>query len=204
MISSLRGKLLQKGRNEIVIEAGGVGYQVFISSSASASLPGVGDDCMLLTHLDVKENSLQLYGFSDSREREIFRMLISVSGIGPKLAHSFVANLRFEEIVSAINSGGKGFPVRIPGIGQKKLELISMSLRDKIFKLGIDSGYSDALKGGVTEPDLSRLEALNALINLGYQRSDAEKIIREVLKETGTPSVSTEELIRRSLEYISK
>lgn len=204
MIASLRGKLIHKGKNEAVIEAAGVGYHVYLSGSASQALEKTGEEYQVFTYLDVKENSLQLYGFSDLREREIFRLLISVSGIGPKIAHSFVAGLSFEEIIGVINTGGKGIPVRIPGIGQKKLELISMSLKDKIMKIGADQDRLGGAALASTEIDSSRLEALNALMNLGYQRSDAEKIIREVLKLSDTPKISTEELIRRSLEFISK
>jgi Holliday junction DNA helicase RuvA len=204
MIASLRGKLAYKGKNDAVIEAAGVGYHIFLSGSASKLLANIGEEYYVLTHLDVKENSLQLYGFSDLREREIFRMLMSVSGIGPKLAHAFIANLSFEEIIGVISSGAKGFPIKIPGLGQKKLELISMSLKDKIFKIGHDDEHPGVLKGTAYESESSRLEALNALINLGYQRSDAEKIIREVLKSSESTNITTEELIRKSLEFISK
>jgi len=187
-----------------VIEASGVGYHVFLSRTASELLSNIGEEYQVLTYLDVKENSLQLYGFSDLREKEIYRLLISVSGIGPKIAHSFLANLTFEEIIGTINSGGRGFPVKIPGLGLKKLELISMTLKDKIFKIGFDSENASGIQAGVVDSDTSRFEALSALLNLGYQRSEAEKIIREVLKSEENTKISTEELIRKSLEFISK
>ena len=204
MIASLRGKLISKGRNEAVIEVLGVGYYVFLSRTASELLSAIGEEYQVLTYLDVKENSLQLYGFSDLREKEIYRLLISVSGIGPKIAHSFLSNLTFEEIIGAINSGGRGFPVKIPGLGQKKLELISMTLKDKIFKIGFENEIVSGLQAGVVNSENSRFEALSALLNLGYQRSEAEKIIREVLKSENNTMISTEELIRKSLEFISK
>ncbi len=204
MIASIRGKLISKGKNEAVIEASGVGYHVYLSRTAAELLLNIGEEYQVLTYLDVKENSLQLYGFSDLREKEIYRLLISVSGIGPKIAHSFLANLTFEEIIGAINSSGRGFPVKIPGLGQKKLELISMTLKDKIFKIGFDSKNASGIQTGVVDSDTSRFEALSALLNLGYQRSEAEKIIREVLKSEENTKVSTEELIRKSLEFISK
>ncbi|MBK6504218.1 MAG: Holliday junction branch migration protein RuvA [Ignavibacteria bacterium] len=204
MIASIRGKLIFKGKNDAVLEAAGVGYHVFLSRTAAELLANIGEEYHLLTYLDVKENSLQLFGFSDSREKEIYRLLISVSGIGPKIAHSFLANFTFEEIIGAISSGGRGFPVKIPGLGQKKLELISMSLKDKIFKIGYDGDLTTPLQAGVFETDTSRLEALSALMNLGYQRTEAEKIIREVLKSSESAKISTEELIRKSLEFISK
>lgn len=204
MIASIRGTLTHKQKSEAVIEAGGVGYHVYLSLTASQLLTETGKEYSILTYLDVKENSMQLFGFTDMREREIFRLLISVSGIGPKLAHAFLSSLSFDEIVGAIAGGGKGFPVRVPGLGQKKLELISMSLKDKIFRIGLDDDTGETPKGFPAEADMTRLEALNALINLGYQRTDAEKIIREALKSAGGGSISTEELIRKSLEFISK
>ena len=204
MIASIRGTLTHKQKSEAVIEAGGVGYHVYLSLTASQLLTETGKEYSILTYLDVKENSMQLFGFTDMREREIFRLLISVSGIGPKLAHAFLSSLSFDEIVGAIAGGGKGFPVRVPGLGQKKLELISMSLKDKIFRIGLDEITGETPKGFPAEADMTRLEALNALINLGYQRTDAEKIIREALKSAGGGSISTEELIRKSLEFISK
>jgi Holliday junction DNA helicase RuvA len=204
MIASIRGKLIFKGKNEAVLEAAGVGYHVFLSRTATELLANIGEEYHLMTYLDVKENSLQLFGFSDLREKEIYRLLISVSGIGPKIAHAFLANLTFEEIIGAISSGGRGFPIKIPGLGQKKLELISMSLKDKIFKIGFEGDAASSLHTSAIETDTSRLEALSALMNLGYQRSDAEKIIREVLKSSESTKISTEELIRKSLEFISK
>lgn len=204
MIASVRGKLIFKGKNEAVLEAGGVGYHLFISKTASEMLQAAGTEYSVVTHLDVKENSLQLYGFSDNREREIFRMLISVSGIGPKIAHSFLSANTFEEIIRVINSGGRGFASKVPGLGQKKLELISMSLKDKIFKLSGETGDLAGSGAGPGDSDSSRLEALNALMNLGYQRPEAERLIREVLKTSGDGSLTTEDLLRKSLELISK
>ncbi|MBS1517397.1 MAG: Holliday junction branch migration protein RuvA [Bacteroidetes bacterium] len=203
MISSLRGKLIFKKNHEVILESYGVGYQIFVSKKLSESLSSINDEYFIFTHLDVKENSMQLYGFCDEKEKEIFKMLLSVSGIGPKIAHTIVANLTFDEILSFISDKSYSSRIRIPGIGAKKLELISMSLKDKVFKIDKDTG-----KGAFDVPDeISgdniRYEALNALINLGYPRSDAEKLIREALKKDNTKINSTEELIRKALDVIS-
>lgn len=202
MISSLRGKLIYKNRNEVILDVNGVGYQVFISKKVSEKLSDLNSDYSIITYLDVKENSLVLFGFIDEKEREIFRMLLSVSGIGPKIAHTILSNLTFEEIISIISNKAYSSQIKIPGIGAKKLELISMTLKDKIYK--IEKGSDFAIEGDVSSPESTRFEAMTALINLGYQRNEAERIIREVLKKNESQKLSTEEIIRKSLEYISK
>lgn len=208
MISSLKGSVIYRNKNEVILDVNGVGYQIFISKKISeliVSKQGESDAVhRIITFLDVKENSLTLYGFIDEKEKEIFKLLISVNGIGPRMAHNILTHLSFEEVISIISDKSFAARIKIPGIGVKKLELISMTLKDKIFKL--DSDYltkeEDSAQGSA--PEFTRYEALNALMNLGYQRNEAEKIIREVLKQEGSSKLSTEEFIRKSLEYISK
>lgn len=205
MIASLKGKLIHKFKNEIILDVNGVGYQIFISKSLSENVKDLNSEYSMLTYLDVKENSLQLYGFSNVKEREMFKLLISVSGIGTKLAHTILSNLTFEELIGVLTNASYISSVKIPGIGAKKLEMISMSLKDKIYKIDADAELK--MKSGIPGEgsEFVRFEALNALMNLGYQRNDAEKIIREVLKmsESGV-NLKTEDIIRKSLEYISK
>lgn len=213
MISNLRGKVIHRKSNEIVLDVNGVGYQVFISKKLSDKISNMTSNSLtkieqpeisIITFLDVKENSLTLYGFSDEREKEIFKLLLSVSGIGPKMSHTILSHMSFEEIVSLISGGGRTF-FKIPGLGAKKLELISMSLKDKIYKIGSDIDVTAAGQEYAASGDTMRLEAINALMNLGYQRSEGEKIIREVLKQSDSiEQLTTEEIIRKSLEYISK
>lgn len=208
MISSLKGSVIYRSKNEVILDVNGVGYQIFISKKISeliVSKQGEPEAVhMIITYLDVKENSLTLYGFIDEKEKEIFKLLISVNGIGPRMAHNILTHLSFEEVISIISDKSFAASIKIPGIGVKKLELISMTLKDKIFKL--DSDYftreEDSAQGSA--PEFTRYEALSALMNLGYQRNEAEKIIREVLKQEGSSKLSTEEFIRKSLEYISK
>jgi len=208
MISSLKGSIIYRKKNEVILDVNGVGYQIFVSKKISELIVSRQDEPdavhTIITFLDVKENSLTLYGFIDEKEKEIFKLLISVNGIGPRMAHNILTHLSFEEVISIISDKSFAARIKIPGIGVKKLELISMTLKDKIFKL--DSDYftreEDTALGSA--PEFTRYEALNALMNLGYQRNEAEKIIREVLKQEGSSKLSTEEFIRKSLEYISK
>ncbi|MEO6694977.1 MAG: Holliday junction branch migration protein RuvA [Ignavibacteria bacterium] len=205
MISSLRGKLIYKKNSEIILDVSGVGYQILISKKLSEKITELNNEYSVVTYLDVKENSLQLFGFIDEKEREMYRLLISVSGIGPKIAHNILAHITFEEIISLISNQDYITQIKIPGIGIKKLELISMTLKDKIYKISIDPDMKkiDTLDTG--SGDFVRLEALNALMNLGYLRNEAEKIIREVIKSNDPNlKLTTEDIIRKSLEYISK
>ncbi|HMS66085.1 MAG TPA: Holliday junction ATP-dependent DNA helicase RuvA [Ignavibacteria bacterium] len=217
MISSLRGRIIHRKNNEIVLDVNGVGYQVFISKKVSDKIQNLpvtsladitqnkNPEITIITFLDVKENSLTLYGFIDEKEKEMYKLLISVNGIGPKMAHTILSNLSFEGIVSLISNKSFQSQIKIPGIGIKKLELISMTLKDKIYKIDKGIEISDTGEGENQTGDFIRLEALNALMNLGYLRNEGEKIIREVLKQNeNSGQLTTEDIIRKSLEYISK
>ncbi|MBK6538704.1 MAG: Holliday junction branch migration protein RuvA [Ignavibacteria bacterium] len=209
MISLLKGKLIHRNKNEIILDVNGVGYQIFISKKVSDFIndkpTDVSSELTIHTHLDVKENSLTLFGFIDEKEKEMFKLLISVNGIGPKIAHNILTHISFEEIVSLISGSGLSYQIKIPGLGQKKLELISMTLKDKVYKIDIDADYKKSRQASAGNNDYARLEALNALMNLGYMRNDGEKIIREVLKANEPETkLTTEDIIRKCLEYISK
>ena len=203
MIGLLRGKILSRKNSEIILDVNGVGYHLFVSKKAFDMCSDLESEYILYTYLDVKENSLSLFGFADEKEKEIFKLLITVNGIGTKLAHTILANASFEDIVTLI-MGNNRFAMKIPGLGAKKLELVTMTLKDKIFKLEHMEETEPMTTGEIaTEKENSRYEALSALLNLGYNRNDAEKIIREVLKESSNINLTTEELIRKSLEYIT-
>jgi Holliday junction DNA helicase RuvA len=202
MITSIKGKLVFKGVNDVVIEVSGIGYSVYVSKRVMENLPELNEEFYISTLLDVKENSLTLYGFHNEREREIFKLLVTVNGISAKSAHTILSHASFEDIIGLITSKDS-FAVKIPGIGSRKIEMISLALKDKIFKI-TETGGAGAqylpLSGGNEQ---ARLEALHALMNLGYSRNDGEKIIREVLKSGPGIEFTTEELIRKSLDFIS-
>ena len=205
MISYLRGILKHRFRNEIVLDVNGVGYSVFVSKRVLENITALNEEFSLITYLDVKENGLNLYGFFDEKEKEIFKLLISVSGISAKTANTILYYATFEEIIGLINNRTSFSAVKIPGIGPKKIEMISLALRDKIFKISDDAPPDSMMRiENLSSSEQSRFDALNALLNLGYQRNDAEKIIREVLKENQSITLTTEDIIKKSLNYISK
>jgi Holliday junction DNA helicase RuvA len=204
MISYLNGILKHRHRNEIVLDVNGVGYSVFVSKKVLENVPELNKEYSLITYLDVKENALNLYGFYDEKEKEIFKMLISVSGISAKTANTILYYATFEEIIGLISNKTSFSAIKIPGIGAKKIDMISLALKDKIFKISDDSlpDLNTRIEN-LTGNEQARFDALNALLNLGYQRSDAEKIIREVLKENQNVTLTTEDIIKKSLNYIS-
>jgi len=206
MIDILRGILKQQRKNKIIIDVNGIGFSVSVSKKVIDNICPLNQEIEIITYLDVKEDSLSLYGFSDEKEKEIFRLLISVSGISCKTAHNILSYAGFAEIIGLITNKQNLRMIKIPGIGAKKLDLISVALRDKILKISLDTETEKELKADsadITLKEQARLEAANALMTLGYVRADAEKLIREVIKNYEGPDLTTEELIKKSLELIS-
>jgi holliday junction DNA helicase RuvA len=176
MIAHLRGKLLAKHPNQAIVEAGGVGYDVVISVPTFSDLPAIGGEVALHIHAHVREDALALYGFLRSSEKALFEKLITVSGIGPKLAITILSGMAAEEMISAIRVNDIARLTRIPGIGKKTAERMVLELRDK---LALEKHGEIA-----AAPALSAAEedVLSALVNLGYQRAAAEKALASVSK----------------------
>jgi holliday junction DNA helicase RuvA len=196
MIAHLRGKLLAKHPNQAIVETGGVGYDVTISVPTFSDLPGVGGEVALHVHTHVREDIIALYGFLRSAEKKLFEKLITVSGIGPKLAITILSGMAADEMVGAIRGNDIARLTRIPGIGKKTAERMVLELRDK---LAVEKGGDIA-----AAPSLSPVEedVLSALINLGYQRAPAERVLATVAKngKTGT----FDGLFREALAILSK
>lgn len=197
MISSLRGIIAEKSPAEVLIDVGGVGYAVLIPLSTFDHLGEVGSTVTLFTHHYVREDGEQLYGFISRAERDLFRVLLSVNGIGPKIALGILSRLGVEEIIASITSGDAGVLQRIPGIGKKIAERMIIELRDRIGRERIHDGAIQ----DVDSIRLQRAEALNALIALGMTRTQAENALRNAVKslpENTQPSV--EVLVKTALK----
>jgi len=196
MIAHLRGKLIDKHPNQAVIEAGGVGYDVTITVPTFSELPQVGCEVALHIHTHVREDVLALYGFGRPEEKHLFEKLISVSGIGPKLAITILSGMPADDMVGAIRGNDVARLTKIPGIGKKTAERMILELRDKLPPQGADV-VSDM-------PTLSAVEedVLSALTNLGYQRAAAEKVVSVVAKTTKDGSF--DRLFREALSALSK
>ncbi len=198
MIASLTGILKYKSPTEILIDVHGVGYNVSIPLSTYEKLGEIGSSISLLTYFHVREDAMQLFGFFSDEERRLFKLLISVSGIGPKIAQSVLSGMNVEELKSYLISGNVIALTAIPGVGKKTAERLILELRDKIGKTIADA---EPLSTQGMESAAMRTEALQALTSLGYNLQIAEKSIRLVLKEAEGSNISLEELIKRALRH---
>jgi len=203
MIAHLRGVLLEKHPGQAVVECGGVGYDVTISVTTYSALPDVGTAVTLRIYTHVREDALALFGFLSAQEKGLFEKLISVSGIGPKLAITVLSGLAAGDLVSIIRSGDVNQLVRVPGIGKKTAERIVLELRDKLEGLMGDPGAQPGKTAPAGAPKLSPLEedVLSALVNLGCQRAAAEAAIRKAVAQ-GTSATGFDVLFRHALQLV--
>ena len=199
MIAFLRGNILSKSPTEIVLDVNGVGYGVHISLSTFSALDESESEVKLFTYLHVREDAMMLYGFATEREREIFKMLIGVSGIGPKMAQGILSGMNADEFRNAILSENISSLTSISGVGRKTAERLVMELRDKFGKMEITSPLAIS-----KQTSNVRGEVLLALTSLGFTRNDAEQVVRNVLKEANTDQLPLEEIIRRALRSTGK
>jgi holliday junction DNA helicase RuvA len=194
MIAHLRGRLIAKHPNQAVVETAGVGYDVTITIPTYSDLPSIGAEVALHIHTHVREDVIALYGFLRPAEKQLFEKLISVSGIGPKLAITVLSGMPTEEMVRAIRGNDLGRLTRVPGIGRKTAERLVLELRDKLEDFG----------AAPTIPAVTPVEedVLSALTNLGYQRAAAEKALAQAAKNGKRDSFDV--LFRDALAALSK
>jgi holliday junction DNA helicase RuvA len=196
MIAHLRGRLLAKRPNQAIIETCGVGYDVTVSVPTFLDLPGVGGEVELHVHTHVREDQIALYGFLGLAEKHLFEKLITVSGIGPKLAITILSGMAADEMVGAIRSNDVARLTRIPGIGKKTAERMVLELRDKLPVQGAEDMRVPPAMGEVEE------DVLSALMNLGYQRATAERALMAVTKNGKEAAFET--TFREALGVLSK
>jgi len=196
MIALLRGKVLHKSPTEIVVDVNGVGYAASISLSTFQALEHSSKEIQLFTHLYVREDTIQLFGFATEFEREMFRLLITVSGIGPKMAQTILSGMNTEELRNAIFSQNVTLLTTISGVGKKTAERLIVELRDKLGKVEVKESFVSipfAQTSVVTE-------SINALTSLGYNRIQAEQTVRTIVQQSNGGTLSVEEIIKRSLK----
>ena len=196
MIAHLRGVLLTKSPNRVVIECAGVGYDVAISVATFSALPAEGTQTKLHIYTRVAEDQLALFGFSEIAEKRIFEKLLTISGIGPKLAITVLSGIDSARLVTAIRGGDHASLVRIPGIGKKTAERVVLELKDKLDDLAT-TPIEAAPNFGVVGED-----ALSALMNLGYARPVAMKAIETAVQRSPDVKGSFEELFRAAMANI--
>jgi holliday junction DNA helicase RuvA len=206
MIAHLNGTLLAKHATTVIVDVGGVGYEVTIPLSTFYELEEVGANVQLRIYTYVREDSLQLYGFKTARERELFMRLISVSGIGPKLGITMLSGMNADEMIGSIRTNNLARLTSIPGVGKKTAERLVIELRDKIFALSspaLEEEFSAQTgASAIVTEDTMRDDALFALLNFGYQKAAAEKAIMSAMQEGG--EITVEVILRRSLRQLAK
>lgn len=181
MFAFIKGNLAGSNPIYVTVEAGGIGYKIFIPVHFFAQLPQLGEPLLLYTSFVVRELSHTLYGFSTHEEKDLFELLTTVTGIGPKLALSLIGHLPYRELQKAIRNQEVAVLCKIPGIGKKTAERLCMELRDKLTDQVADGPTPTAVLGSSQAQKIS--DAMSALINLGYNQMTAQKAIKTTLKE---------------------
>ena len=195
MIGRIKGQLVEVVENVILLDAGGVAYEVELTSTALARLPARDHELSLYTHFVVREDAQLLYGFASRDERDLFRVLIRINGVGPKLAVKLISSIDLHDLAVSVHNNDVAMLMRVPGVGRKTAERLLVELKDKL---------GDLVSGQVTTVDRgdnqAALEAEGALISLGYKPTEAARVIDSVRNEGG----NTEELLRAALQRIGK
>ena len=202
MIAHLRGSILEKHPNRIVIDVSGVGYEVFVPLSTFYGLGEPGAATALRIHTHVREDAFVLYGFATQLEQDLFERLIGVSGIGPKVALAVLSGIEPEELIRAIERGDLARLTAIPGVGKKTSERIVLELKDRLPRAAVV-----AAAVGVAEPEtpVLRDDVISALVNLGYHRPLAEKAAEAAIKIIGSASdASFERVLKQALREVAK
>ncbi len=197
MIGSLRGQILRKGPQDVLVDVAGVGYRVTIPVSTFCRLGDEGSEVRLLVHTHVREDALALFGFLTATEQLLFERLIGVSGVGPKLAINILSGIEAPELVSALRQADIARLTRIPGVGKKTAERLILELKDKMPALA--ASEADAV--APAEPESMKDDIVSALANLGYSRPEAEKGVARALREDSDGRF--EDLLRRALRILS-
>jgi Holliday junction DNA helicase RuvA len=195
MIAHLRGKLLYKQPGQAIVEAAGVGYDVLISVPTFTALPAVGQETALHIHTQVSEDQIALFGFLDREEKRLFERLITVGGVGPKLAIKMLSGLSPERTVQAIRGQDHAQLTRIPGVGKKLAERLVVELKDKLDDFAV-APVQTTVRGAIAE------DVLSALVNLGYQRAAAEKAIEHAVAKDAALATDFDGLFRGALKVI--
>jgi Holliday junction DNA helicase RuvA len=194
VIAHLRGRLLEKAPEHVVVDVGGVGYQLYVSLQCFYRLPAIGADVELRVHTHVREDALQLFGFLDEAERALFLLLIQVATIGPRVALAVLSGMEAPDLEDALSEGDTRRLTAVPGIGKKKADLMVLQLRDKVRTLRQLRQATPVRHGG------DGAEAVSALVNLGYKQTEAERAVAGA-EQAGGGALA--ELIREALRRLA-
>jgi holliday junction DNA helicase RuvA len=201
MIARIKGILIHKSIGQIIVETQGIGYRVFIPLTTFYELPDTGLTVTLNIHTHVKEDAIHLFGFHRPEDQHIFQMLISVAGIGPRLALNILSGIPAVELIRAVTQGNLSRLVAVPGVGKKTAERMIVELKDRIIK--IDLKEAKAAETQVTaDEDAMKDDALSALVNLGYKRAVAKNVIDKLIS-VSSAKMSLDVLLKEALRTLS-
>lgn len=199
MIATLNGKLIIKELNYVVVECGGVGLKCYVTQNTHASVGNIGDTVFLYTYLAVREDALDLYGFSDAAELEVFKLITSVSGVGSKIGLAILSEFTADKIMLYIASGDAKSLTAASGVGIKLAQRIILELKDKVGSISsVDSSFDVRAVGNATAQSSTR-EAIEALVSLGYSQSEASLAVGRL-----DPSLDTNDLIKQALKTLAR
>jgi holliday junction DNA helicase RuvA len=200
MIARINGLLIYKSIGHVIVDIHGLGYSVFVPLATFYELPETGQMVTMHIHTDVKDDSINLFGFYTPEEKDVFKLMISVSGIGPKLAINILSGTNVRDLISAVSKGDLNRLIRIPGIGKKMAERIILELKDKMIKL--DSHITADKDVNIVSTDEMIKDALSALTNLGYKSQSAENALQKIINES-SEVMTLEVLLKRALKCLA-
>jgi len=201
MIARISGTLIYKSVNHIIVDSHGIGYRVFVPLTTFYELPEISQLVTLNIHTQVKQDAISLFGFYTDEEKAIFQLMISVTGIGPRLAMNILSGISAEKLIRAVSNGNLDCLTGIPGVGKKMAGRMILELKDKVKKLGSEDmipGFTDGMK----ESERLREDALSALINLGYKSNKAGSVLDKIMNEF-SESVTLDVLLKESLKILA-
>ncbi len=201
MIALISGKIVYKGVAHVIVDVQGVGYRVFIPLTTFYELPETGQSITLHIHTNVKDDAIHLFGFHSVQERDLFQLMISVSGIGPKIAMNMLSGISAPELLNAISGGNVGKLVNVPGVGKKMAERLVLELKEKVLKKMMieqmpDEGTPKSTRDVILE------DALSALVNLGYKSNTAKDALNKVVR-TSEENLSMDKLLKDTLKILA-
>ncbi len=199
MISTLNGKLIIKELNYIVVECGGVGFKCFVTQNTHTTVGNIGDNVFLYTYLSVREDALDLYGFADNAELEVFKLITSVSGVGSKIGLAVLSEFTADKIMLYIASGDAKSLTKASGVGLKLAQRIILELKDKVGNLSIDDASFDIKAVGNAVAHTATKEAIEALVSLGYSQSEASLAVGRL-----DQTLDTNQLIKQALKTLAR
>jgi Holliday junction DNA helicase RuvA len=201
MIALINGSLIYKSISHVIVEANGIGYQIFIPLTTFYELPDMNQKVTLHIHTHVRQDDISLFGFGTGEEKGVFELMISVSGIGPKLAMNILSGISAEELVRAVSHGNLERLVAIPGVGKKTAERMILELKDKVVKLSTyEAIYKD--DGDIRVYDSIIDDVLSALVNLGYKSQRAREVLDKIIKES-PETLTLDILLKKALKILA-